>query len=114
MAHYFGRDMIVTIEQPDGQVFRGKCSATNITVQHGGLGVIGNGPITPWEPGGQTWEITLNGYGELFWNAHDGFARRVQDNRSAAEWRCDFCGSVHPRHAVKCVQCGAARSFLYE
>ena len=114
MANCFGQDVIVTIEQPDGQVFRGKAQAVRIDMRHPLTGIDRVGDSFSAINRIGSWEIELSGYGDLFWDIRENFAQRTRASRSAVEWRCDFCGSVHPRAATKCVQCGAARSFLYD
>lgn len=105
MASCFGQDVIVTIEQPDGQVFRGKCSAVSLKVFPGFLRVGEDEPH---------WNLELHGRGDLFWTTANEFTHRVTTSRSMAEWRCDFCGSVNLREHRSCQKCNAARSFLYE
>jgi hypothetical protein len=39
---------------------------------------------------------------------------KVATERSAVEWRCEYCGAIGVRAQRQCPACGAWRSFLYE
>jgi len=51
--------------------------------------------------------------GNGMWSQHD-FKENVSKMKSASEWKCEFCGSVHPRKETGCHKCGAPRSFIYD
>lgn len=70
----------------------------------GGLGQPSTG-----EP--PSWEINLQGSGPL--EARQEYEERARRQRSALEWKCPYCGRVHPQSAMKCWDgsngCGAPK-----
>ena len=110
----------VTLETPDGRIWTGMAQSMTVAIDSG-MPL----DITPLSAAGSEvlrgyydphWRVALFGRGEMHMLMEENMVDRdeaIQQARTAAEWMCDFCGSVHGRDVRQCQQCGAPRSFVY-
>lgn len=101
----------VTIEMPNGNTWSGKAYMASIDVDHD---YHRFGDVPDFVGGIYSWTAELQGVGELTWTEREEFSKKIERERVAQEWRCDFCGGINPREYPRCSGCGAFRSFLYE
>ena len=114
LSAFASGEMIVTLEQPDGTVWRGKCYATEIAMSQEPIRwTKWMGEAKAHAEGPLAWSMALQGSGDLTMSRGD-VRLKVAIERAAAEWRCEYCGAIGVRAQRQCPACGAWRSFLYE
>jgi len=102
----------VTIEFPDGQVLSGRVDIAEVSFTTETILDRSFSEAWPLQvPELVTWDISLQGYGPL--EMRKQYRERIEQQRAAPEWRCPYCGQVHPRARRKCWDgingCGAPR-----
>jgi hypothetical protein len=102
-----------TLETADGGVITGMVYAAKVNVRQDIHDIMAFGDVYPRQAlGFMSWDIELKGTGPIEMSALR-VAEDVRKKVSAIEWKCDYCGAIHPRREVKCCGCGASRSFVY-
>ena len=116
MGGLAGQKLKVTLELPTGEVLSGTALAAQLDQRVEPIDVTHLGDkYRSFISGFETWSLTLEGTGTPVWMGTRSQAiERQHEQRSAIEWECDYCGSVWPKAATKCIQCGGHRSFLYD
>ena len=111
-----GQECRVTVELPNGEVFSGKAVAMETRQSMRSDLLMSYGETMEYVPREMEWEMMWRGIGSLAsaFKPRPQFAQEVRTSRSAAEWKCDWCGSVNPKSRGKCKSCGGSRSFLYD
>ena len=94
-----GDKVIITVELPDGIVYRAPAYSMSMSF----------GNEFDFSHGHFEFDTIESG----MWTAGK-FSENVKSMKSASEWKCEFCGSVHPRNETGCHKCGAPRSFIYD
>ena len=95
-----GNKVVITVEMQDGIVYRVPAYSMSMTTSCDYQDVVrGHFEFDTIEPGA--------------WSSSD-FKENVSILKSASEWKCEFCSSVHPRRETGCRKCGAPRSFIYD
>jgi hypothetical protein len=107
-----GRDTVVTLEFPNGDVVRGKAMLASVSID---MDVFGPDFAGRSYAGAKTWtvEVTLLGQGEPELMHRQEAVREPGRVASKQEWRCGFCGTVNEWMLRRCDGCNAARSFIY-
>ena len=103
---------IVTVEFPDGRVLSGKANIVDVSLSTEVVPSRCFGEEESRQISGlTTWEVSLQGSGPL--EMRGQYQERIEQQRAAPEWRCPYCGQVHPWARVKCWDgingCGAPR-----
>jgi len=114
LARALGQDAIVTLEYPNGQMFRGRAIASEVNVRQEVHHVQLLGHEYGDVIGGPTsWEMTFSGVGALEFSLEDATTMRER-MYTRSEWRCEYCGAIMTKGHRSCTACGAFRSFLYD
>lgn len=112
-AIHAGQEIHVTLEMPNGDVFSGQTMVAMLsrtrTVSPPAINFFSGELIA--EP--MTWEMELCGMGELTFIPRQDYARRVQTERRAGEWKCGYCGAINDYLDKQCAGCNAWRPFAY-
>ena len=95
-----GDKVIITVEMSDGIVYHVPAYSMSMSVS----------TEFSSEPRGH-FEFDTIGLG--MWSTKE-FKEHTNILKSASEWKCEFCGSVHPRNETGCHKCGAPRSVIYD
>lgn len=94
-----GKQCRVTLETQEGMVLTGSVYVASVSQQ-----VLYDGF--------STWSMELEGIDEAPIMTMPRNEVRVALS-SMKEWRCDYCGVIHPMSKNLCTQCGGYRSILY-
>ena len=104
--------VLVTIELPDGQVLSGRAHIADVSFSTEIIPFRSFGEEFSAQVSGLSdWEISLQGFGLL--EMRGQYQERIEQQRSAPEWKCPYCGCVHPQARMKCWDgvdgCGAPK-----
>ena len=112
MNNYFGGDVFVTLETPDGTVRKFKALTVSVNTDYDMIDVsdhvqnrfIQGKPKTRFE-------FTMTD--ELI-TSQSEIRKTVDKYKSSREWMCGYCGTPNEKKIKSCHKCGAPRSFVYE
>lgn len=113
MNDYFGGDVFVTLELPNGEVHKFKAITANV---HMDRPVIDCATYSnPFESflGVPRIKFEFEANGEVITTQKE-IKNRVEQYKKQEEWMCEYCGTPNEKKNKSCEKCGAPRSFIYE
>jgi hypothetical protein len=96
----------VYLETGDGKVMECHAIASTISVQNLGGGAM-------WDTDRARTTITLEVLGAPTWILRDQWEEKIEEEKQASEWKCDYCGRPNQREDEACKSCNGLRSFIY-
>ena len=90
----------VWVETPDGRVIEFSAVSTRIDMHMPYSGLVET-------------HIEFDTFDSIAWKEKDAFRRQLKEEKSASEWKCDYCGRPNKAHDETCKSCGAVWSFIY-
>lgn len=109
-----GKQLAIKLEAEDGTAYAGNAIAAHVEINSIDpfYRTYADDRLRQAPPSLLGWTMELIGSGEL--SVTGEIFDRYRRVFTAIEWRCEWCGSINRRERMKCSQCSATRTFLYE
>ena len=113
MNNYFGGDVFVTLELPNGQVHKFKALTASMTIISEMIDCASYDNPFLRLPGAQRMKFDFEATSEIITTQSD-IKQRVLEFKKSKEWKCEYCTTPNNKENKTCCKCGAPRSFIYE
>ena len=113
MSNYFGGDVFVTLELPNGQVHKFKAITASMTVTNDVISCASYDNPYLKLSGQQRMSFNFEAISEIITSQAE-IKQRVLEYKNSKEWRCEYCTTPNNKENKTCNKCGAPRSFIYE
>ena len=113
MSNYFGGDVFVTLELPNGTVHKFKAITASMTVTNNIIDCASYDNPYAKLIGNSRMKFDFEAISEII-TTQEEIKQRVINFKKSKEWQCEYCTTPNNKQNKTCNKCGAPRSFIYE